>query len=122
MILISVLVLAFAKSAEGNYSYDYNGADWPKSSPECGLSNQSPIDLKTYVGQYEKYKPEYDSFNPAYLNITNKKVEWKDKSTKVALGQGFFESNFSESKLNATKKFDAVQFHFHAGSEHTVDG
>ena len=33
-----------------------------------------------------------------------------------------FTSEFAFEKWGAGKKFNAVQFHWHAGSEHTVDG
>ena len=58
--------------------------------PDCGKSNQSPIDLKSSITAYSTYKALDDNFMKTYLNVSNVKVEWKDKSTKVALGQGYF--------------------------------
>jgi carbonic anhydrase len=56
------------------------------------------------------------------------KVGWATNTVKVNLPPIETESNYFTSELAATKiganttRFNAVQFHFHSPSEHTVDG
>lgn len=56
------------------------------------------------------------------------KIEWKNAmTTQVAVnkeGQDVqrIVSRYSKERLGASDTFDGVQFHFHAGSEHTIDG
>ena len=57
-----------ANAAGGGYDYKTNGADWPSDSPDCGLTNQSPIDLKTDENAYQTYDFQDDSFNKIYTN------------------------------------------------------
>jgi len=40
----------------------------------------------------------------------------------VSTDKSYFTSTFAKETLGANKKFQSVQFHFHAGSEHTIDG
>ena len=123
----AVLVfLAPAKSAGVAFDYKQNGRDWKNDYPDCGLSNQSPIDLTTGANDYKRYSSNEDQFTKSYSNQKGEvEVKWKDDMcTYVALedGPNVFTSNIASSVFGATKSFSGVQFHFHAGSEHTVDG
>jgi carbonic anhydrase len=46
----------------------------------------------------------------------------KETNTFTLTSTSYFTSTYGENKLGALKKFEAVQFHWHSGSEHTVDG
>ena len=48
--ILSIVYLLYGSvsaSGAGPYDYHSNGADWSQKFPDCGLTNQSPIDLKT---------------------------------------------------------------------------
>lgn len=126
--LITFAVGAFLQVNAAGVAFDYkqNGRDWKNAYPECGLTNQSPIDLKTGANDYKRYAANEDQFTKTYSNQKGQvKVQWKDgKTTYVALNDGpnQFTSNIASSVFGATKSFSGLQFHFHAGSEHTVDG
>jgi carbonic anhydrase len=82
--------------------------------------------LKTGANDYKRYSSREDAFTKSYTN-QKKDVEilYADKmTTKVALedGPNGFTSNIASSVFGASKSFSALQFHFHAGSEHTVNG
>ena len=128
-------LLGSTQAAGGGLSYNYvtNGADWPSISPECGLTNQSPIDLKTAEDAYPTYSFTDDDFNKIYTNQVKDaaggiKIEWKGgHTTQVAVNKDGQSTQTFNSKLASTvfggnTRFTGVQFHFHAGSEHTIDG
>ena len=51
-------VLTMVNVARGaSWNYQTNGADWPDFSPDCGNSNQSPINLISYNEETEKDFP-----------------------------------------------------------------
>jgi len=93
--MVNIRNIAFAVSAligssqagDGSYNYITNGADWPSNSPDCGLTNQSPIDLKTEEGAYPTHSYVDDDFNKIYTNqvqgsdATGIKIEWKSGHT-----------------------------------------
>jgi len=129
--------------AGGNYNYkDNNGEDWPGLSGiannECGKPNsQSPIDLPSSGGTVVDFLS--DNFNKAYLNQKYRKIGWVGDTSKTSvapkknnewaapiiddIGQrSFFYSEFAANEFNAQSEWEANQFHFHTGSEHTVDG
>lgn len=50
---------------------------------------------------------------------------WVGDTTKTTLnagGDNGFTSELASSVYGSNKRFDAAQFHFHSGSEHTIDG
>ena len=54
-------------------------------------------------------------------------ITWNGHTSQVAInkaGQDLqtFTSNIAKDKYGGNKRFTGQQFHFHAGSEHTVDG
>lgn len=118
----------------GDYNYITNGADWPAAYPDCGLTNQSPIDLKTDENAYKTYDFQDDSFNKIYTNQVQKEgeqgitIQWVNGyTTQVAVDRAgqktqTFHSKLADSVYGGGSRYTGVQFHFHAGSEHTVDG
>jgi hypothetical protein len=58
--MISKINFAFAvvnAAGDATYNYETNGADWPDFSPDCGNSNQSPINLISYSDDKDKDFP-----------------------------------------------------------------
>ena len=121
--VISALVAATAFAAEGNYNYNTNGADWGDAVPLCkDGKEQSPIDLKagaTVNKDIELVGYNYFNFNGANSDALasnhGKKMNFPtpenaNAELKLVLANGQQES------------FTPAQFHFHAPSEHTVDG
>jgi hypothetical protein len=56
-------MIAVAQAAGGGYNYASNGADWTSVNADCGLPNQSPIDLISYGNdnfEYKTYKSKDD--------------------------------------------------------------
>lgn len=119
---------AIADDQKDNWDYQLNGADWPELFPDdCAQTNQSPIDLPTEG--LPKYKASIDKFNKMYTNqVEDIPVEFYHyTTTQVSVnkeGQDLqmFESLWSPLVMGGTDRFKGVQFHFHSGSEHTVDG
>ena len=131
---LAVAALIGSTDAAGTgYNFIKNGADWPSDFPDCGLTNQSPIDLKTDESAYKTYDFQDDSFNKIYTNQVGDgtngiKIEWMNgATTQVAVNAAGQDTQTFHSKLatevfGSNPRFTGVQFHFHAGSEHTVDG
>lgn len=114
--LLIFLSLQFSLRADTGHVYNYskNGADWEE---ECHTgTEQSPININTRT----VVKCE-ENFNLAvYFNETNITSETENLGTT-------FKSFGNWSTLvwdwNSTQYFfDCAQFHFHAPSEHTVNG
>ena len=131
-------------SAAANHPWDYklNGSDWVAKTAkelkltgsaqnECGGSNQSPIDLKM---DWRKVPAKEDNFQKLYTNQVesrkNKpdiKVEWNGHTSQTAInkaGQDLqkFESQHGKDYYGANLRYTGAQFHFHHGSEHTIEG
>jgi carbonic anhydrase len=96
-----------------HWSYD-DPNNWGHLSPEwaaCSTGRtQSPIDISTRVEKDKALKPLSFSYEPLPLRLMNDghliEVENTTTSTLTAAG----------------RKWDLVQFHFHAPSEHTIGG
>ena len=71
-----------------------------------------------YNSSEDKFVKEY---NNQYENV---KVGWMGDTSLVNLedGPNQFSSSLSKDIFGGKKLYKAAQFHFHAGSEHTVDG
>ena len=85
--------------------------------------NQSPIDLssqassKGYFDNGDDYQPTID-FNGKYTNDMET-VTMAEHTIVTSVSSGGF------AKMNqdgSEDEFVAVQFHYHAPSEHTIDG
>ena len=44
----------YGETATSSFEWDYsqNGADWPDKFPDCGLPQQSPVNLLTAISEY----------------------------------------------------------------------
>ena len=123
-------MLAATQAADWNYAT--NGADWPDAFPECGATNQSPIDLKTDTSGYQIFGAADDDITKIYSNQYGGTVNWNGHTSQTDLGKdattdkmttvNFFKSKIAKNHFGAPDTFEGIQFHFHAGSEHTIDG
>ena len=122
--LISSLLLASSTMA-ATWDYKKNGADWVDVYAACGKENQSPIDLLT---SWDVEEAKEDAFNKLYTNQkTAIPITWNGHTSQIAVNKTTqdlqtFHSNYAKEELGATDRFTGVQFHFHHGSEHTIDG
>lgn len=95
-----------------SYSGDTGPAEWGSLSPEyaaCATGTaQSPIDVDTV--KEENLVNLAFNYNPSKVNIVN-----NGHTVEVAYDPGSFFTVDGE-------QYDLKQFHFHAPSEHTVDG
>jgi hypothetical protein len=67
--IAGILSLASVNAAEGAvFDYRLNGADWKNNYPDCGKTNQSPIDLSTKADSYKTYPSVDDQFTKVYNN------------------------------------------------------
>lgn len=86
---------------------DLCGEDWK----DCGGNSQSPINIKTRdVGEDN--------------NINNINTNYTTSTTKILNNGHTIQFNYtpgSSASLNNIN-YDLLQFHFHTGSEHTING
>ena len=98
-------VSAAEKGAKTDYSV--NGANWPQTHPDCGLSNQSPIDLSARAdAPYPRISSSDDRFTKEYNNQYEEvPVTWTGDTTLVALedGPNGFTSNLAFNSFGAVK-------------------
>merc|ERR1712166_791228 len=109
----------------GDFDYLSNGADWPEAYPDCALTNQSPIDLKSAPDAYPVNAATEDMFTKMYSNQADVEVKWVGDTTKITLNAdstNMFTSEVASTVFGAGKQYNGLQFHFHSGSEHTIDG
>ena len=108
--------VAAAYAAEGVYDYKQLGADWSSVSALCGTGKeQSPINLNT-----EGLKAN-DAMHITGLNYKDySSLTFKQAAlTAQDVTDGFLRIHFADGDDST---FIPLQFHFHAPSEHTVDG
>jgi len=95
------------------YHWEYEGAsgpgNWATCFTECKGQSQSPIDIKGAVvdGGLNALDMHYEDVPVALIN--------NGHTVEFEYGDG------STIKFNG-EDYDLLQFHFHTGSEHTVDG
>ena len=113
--IASALVGSLNAAGGGGYDYLQNGADWPSISSECGLTNQSPIDLKTDNSGYDVHSFMDDDFNKVYTNQnTDIQIEWKGgHTTQVAVnkpGQDHqtFNSKLAQEEFGSGTRYNGV--------------
>ena len=123
------IVATVSQAASGSFKYDLNGADWDKVEALCGTGKeQSPINLyKWMTDQHPDQRIE--GFN--YMNYGADAGLTINKTTDTMT------MAFTDGRLNltmplktsdtkplsaTTSNFYPVQLHFHAPSEHTVNG
>jgi carbonic anhydrase len=118
-------------------NYMQLGDDWPTDTSYtdnmCAGEYQSPINLRS---DFEEVKFEDDKFFKHYEDLETSSVftyqtNWlADKFTaQVGFAPAVEDSilkwkpnYFTSEYMNLTETFKVAQFHFHALSEHTIDG
>jgi len=96
----------------------------------CGGNNQSPINLLREGDpgfDYKIYESKDDAITKDYKNQIDATVAVEPDTTKVTLVTDVNTANTFTSQLASTVfgtgvTWDGLQFHMHAGSEHTVNG
>ena len=113
-IAFSSLLVASAMGASKDYSQ--NGANWGETDPLCkdGVE-QSPINLTT-TGVSTSNKMKLNGFG--YQNMVVKTADAPVDGATNLNGKGTFHLNFADGTMSS---FNALQFHFHAPSEHTIE-
>lgn len=107
--------LAFA--ASGVYDYNEFGDDWGDSFPLCKNGReQSPIDLN---GPGLRANDLISIAGFEYQNYDSVKVTRKQHTIISDFTDGELDLTFGDGSSDT---FVPLQFHFHAPSEHTVDG
>ena len=137
----SVYNIALATVGVANaagYNYDDLGVNWADLKVDgnlCGTGlNQSPINLISEKNKdgwekadYKVYDGSADQFTKIYENPYQAEPKFNGHTVQVdfadtVTGPMTFVSNIAEQVYGAPKQFSGLQFHFHAQSEHTVDG
>ena len=128
-------------SNEGyKFHYANYGDDWSQieglaaEDNMCGLDNQSPINLLREGDpgfDWKIYESKDDELTKNYVNQLDATVKVTTLSppdtTKVPLTTEVNTANTFTSKLASSVfgtgvTWDGLQFHMHAGSEHTING
>lgn len=121
----AALLVASAFAASGEYNYLSNGDDWGSVNVLCSSGKeQSPIDL-TQSGEAIK-SSEFSQINGyGYRNFKSRKVV-KAKTSVVISTEPENGESYPEYQINfhdgSKTVFQPLQFHFHAPSEHSVNG
>ena len=111
---IAALMAASAMATSKDYSS--NGANWGQTDPLCDEGKeQSPINLTVDKTSTSK-DMEINGFG--YKDYTLPKADVAiHGATNVAAGE--YHLNFADGSMSV---FRPLQFHFHAPSEHTIEG
>ena len=128
----AALVATASQAASGSFKYDLNGADWDKVDALCGTGmEQSPINLYKWMTDMHPDQ-KIEGFN--YRNYGADAGLMINKTTdtmKMAFTDGRLNltmapqksATFDTSPEQASRSdFYPIQLHFHAPSEHTVNG
>ena len=100
------------------FDYFQNGADWGEVADLCASgTEQSPIDLsKSTMNKYLKARMgEYEN----YSDSDGKYVERKAHTIEMPFEDGELKLRFADGMI---AEASPLQLHFHAPSEHTIDG
>ena len=114
--LIFAFVLLLAPALSEEFSYVDNGEDW---TGLCATgASQSPIDIAGYskVDSSDAYTP----LTFTYLPVTTFTRDIEGHNYKLLGSFGTLSAANVDKTGNYT--YAAMQFHFHAPSEHTLDG
>eukprot|EP00879_Flechtneria_rotunda_P002963 GHRR01003180.1.p1 GENE.GHRR01003180.1~~GHRR01003180.1.p1 ORF type:complete len:336 (+),score=57.13 GHRR01003180.1:219-1226(+) len=126
-----------------HYSYGYLGLDWPEKFATCSGNHQSPIYISANT-EFQRVKDaDASQFNYGKLASTGDNIkilnnghtvqvglpaDYKPNATVVAKGDPKTTtliakfSNASDSDQATRVRITPAQFHFHAHSEHVIDG
>ena len=116
----SLAMVASVVSA-GNADYRQGGADWGSDYPLCSNGKeQSPINLTLEnVSRSENMELNGYGYRDFSLSQNDENLKRKNGSVYAPVTDGEFHLNFADGSKSI---FQILQFHFHAPSEHTVEG
>jgi len=125
---ICSLLLATAFAAGGSYNYTFFGDDWTEGDCATGVT-QSPIDFITSSADEipDSVAMGLDLNYAVFTADEFVSVTWPDHhAALVSSGSGGKAMGSFTGKIAAswTREFtfDMLQFHFHTGSEHLING
>lgn len=120
-----------AMASGGDYTYADNGASWGKTQAQFAWfancqqgTQQSPINLLTTATTTDVAKIDMSG----YFNAAINKSQWADTSKSAWKADIYPEEERLEAGMKLTYQdgttgdFTFKQYHFHAPSEHAVDG
>jgi carbonic anhydrase len=114
---MAALFAAQTFAASGVFDYKQNGADWGNNNPLCKFGvEQSPIDL-TQSGAETAEDMQLNGYG--YKDYPTQTVFRTDHTIVANVGEGEFQLDFHDGSKSL---FTPLQFHFHAPSEHSVNG
>ena len=117
-----------ANALGDNYDYKLQGKDW-KFNPawQCDGDNQSPINLisrqSTFAPTVLDGRNDYTMWN--YSNQERVVAKYTGLTTSVTLqtpNTNYFKSAIASRYFDMQEQYFAKEFHFHAPSEHKIDG
>lgn len=106
-------------NAAGSTPIDYsdNGKNWGAEFPLCAFGQeQTPIDLSAN-GALSSSSMQLNGY--AYQNMPAVNIKRDANGIVTPVNAGEFQIDFADGSKSL---FTPLQFHFHAPSEHTVDG
>ena len=116
---IAALVAASAYAAAG-IDYTTLGANWGETDPLCDTGlEQSPIDLTYNASTSDTMSLVLENYTDFEIDTTNPDLSRGEGSVYVPLTDGDFTLTFPDGTEHI---FEVLQLHFHAPSEHTVNG
>jgi len=117
----SALLAASAFAAYEGTDYRQNGADWGQTEAfklcDAGRE-QSPIDLSA-TGASSSRDMEINGYGYKDVSVAQSAISRSQTKVQVPVSDGEFHLHFADGSMSV---FSPAQFHFHAPSEHSVDG
>ena len=114
-----------------DWNYDLHGADWAEKYPDCGLPQQSPINLLDPVTEfgraYEIHPFEEDEHRADYVDLGPTAIEFNPQYYTIevpialAAGQAGFESKMGSEIFGGPGSWEGSEFVMRAASEHTIN-
>ena len=124
--LSASLLIAASQAASGTYDYVDIGDNWKAAgfpSPDCAAGReQSPIDLVKATFSTDSEQPDMKFEGYDYKDYTEGREllnGGQNSTLKMNLDSGNLRTQFPDG---TTDSFNALQFHFHSPSEHSVNG
>ena len=115
LIKYSCLIRSIAAASSATWDYHANGADWFHINSDCGLPNQSPINLVSFGKEqydYKTYNWTDDSLAKSYKNQFDTSIEMNGHTTQVNLnkdqGNHRFKSLLGGNVFGAPKDYEGV--------------
>ena len=114
-------LLAATAFAAGDIDYTQNGLNWGETHDLCDTGvEQSPIDLTTTgTTPSDDMNLLLENYTDFKIDADHPELKREDGSVYVPMTEGDFTLTFPDGSVH---NMEALQLHFHAPSEHTVDG